>query len=118
MMANVEGYSELRAEVVDREVRTSGQGRDPGGELIEQGRYYDISADGYSFTLDPGATPALVAMMAMRPLAPDGGRSNADGGERRANACATRAAIHAEKRMVPCSRPMSSHAKATRIRWR
>jgi hypothetical protein len=52
MMANVEGYSELRAEVVDGEVRTSGQGRDPGGELIEEGRYYDISADGYSFTLD------------------------------------------------------------------
>jgi hypothetical protein len=51
VMANIEGYSELRAEVVDGEVRTSGQGRDPGGELIEQGRYYDISADGYSFTL-------------------------------------------------------------------
>jgi hypothetical protein len=52
MMANVEGYSELRAEVVDGEIRTTGQGRDPGGELVEQGRYYDISADGYSFTLD------------------------------------------------------------------
>jgi hypothetical protein len=52
MMATVEGYSELHAEVVDGEVRTSGQGRDPGGELIEQGRYYDISANGYSFTLD------------------------------------------------------------------
>lgn len=52
MMANVEGYSALRAEVVDGEVRTTGQGRDPGGELIEQGRYHDISADGYSFTLD------------------------------------------------------------------
>lgn len=52
MMANVEGYSELRAEVAAGEVRTSGQGRDPSGELIEQGRYYDISADGYSFTLD------------------------------------------------------------------
>jgi hypothetical protein len=52
MMANVEGYSGLHAEVVDAEVRTSGHGRDPGGELIEQGRYYDISADGYSFTLD------------------------------------------------------------------
>jgi hypothetical protein len=52
MMANVEGYSELRAEVVDGEVRTSGQGRDPGGELIEEGQYHDISADGYSFTLD------------------------------------------------------------------
>src|SRR5688572_24510764 len=35
MMANVEGYSELRAEVVYGEVRTSGQGKDPGGELIE-----------------------------------------------------------------------------------
>jgi hypothetical protein len=52
VMANVEGYSELHAEVVDGEVRTNGQGRDPGGELIEQGRYYDISADGYSFMLD------------------------------------------------------------------
>jgi hypothetical protein len=52
MMANVEGYSELHAEIVDGEVRTIGQGRDPGGELIEQGRYHDITADGYSFTLD------------------------------------------------------------------
>jgi len=52
MMANVEGYSELRAEVVDGEIRTTGQGRDPGGELVERGRYYDIAADGYSFTLD------------------------------------------------------------------
>jgi hypothetical protein len=52
MMANAEGYSELRAEVVDGEVRTSGRGRDPGGELIERGRYHDISADGYSFTLE------------------------------------------------------------------
>lgn len=51
MMANVEGYSELRAEAVDDEVRTTGRGRDPGGELIEKGRYYDISAEGYSFTL-------------------------------------------------------------------
>lgn len=52
LMANVEGYSALRAEAVNGEVRTTGQGRDPGGELIEQGRYFDISADGYSFTLD------------------------------------------------------------------
>jgi hypothetical protein len=52
MMANVEGYSELRAEVADGEIRTSGKGRDAGGELIERGRYYDISPDGYSFTLD------------------------------------------------------------------
>jgi hypothetical protein len=52
MMANVEGYSELRAEVVDDEVRTSGQGRDPGGELVERGRYHGITAAGYSFTLE------------------------------------------------------------------
>ena len=52
MMANVEGYSDLRPEVVDGEIRTSGQGRDPGGELMERGRYHDLSADGYSFTLD------------------------------------------------------------------
>jgi len=52
MMANVEGYTELRAEVVDSEVRTTGQGRDSGGGLIERGRYHDISVHGYSFTLD------------------------------------------------------------------
>ncbi len=52
MMANVEGYTELRAEVVDGEVRTTGQGRDPTGELLEQGRYHNISVDAYSFTLD------------------------------------------------------------------
>jgi hypothetical protein len=52
MMANVEGYSELCAGVVDGEIHTTGQGRDPGGELVERGRYHDISADGYSFTLD------------------------------------------------------------------
>jgi hypothetical protein len=31
MMANVEGYTELRAEVVDDEIRTRGHGKDPGG---------------------------------------------------------------------------------------
>lgn len=52
VMANVEGFSELRAEVLDGEVRTTGHGRDPGGVLIERGRYYDMSSGGYSFTLD------------------------------------------------------------------
>ena len=52
MMSNIEGCSALRAETVDGEIRTTGQGSDPGGGLMEQGRYYDISADGYSFTLD------------------------------------------------------------------
>lgn len=52
MMANVEGHTELEAQVVDGEVHTTGKGRDPMGELIERGRYHDISGDGYSFTLD------------------------------------------------------------------
>jgi hypothetical protein len=52
MMANIEGYTELYAELADDEVRTRGQGRDPGGNLIEQGRYHDIAVDAYSFTLD------------------------------------------------------------------
>ena len=52
MMANVEGYTELRAELVDNEVRTRGQGKDPGGDLMERGRYHDIGVDAYSFTLD------------------------------------------------------------------
>jgi hypothetical protein len=52
MMANIEGYTELYAELVDDEVRTRGQGKDPGGDLIERGRYHDIAVDAYSFTLD------------------------------------------------------------------
>jgi hypothetical protein len=52
MTANVEGHTELDAEMVDGEVHTSGKGRDPSGELIERGRYFDISGHGYSFTLD------------------------------------------------------------------
>jgi hypothetical protein len=52
MMANVAGHTELDAEVIDGEVHTTGKGRDPVGELVERGRYYDISADGYSFTLE------------------------------------------------------------------
>ena len=52
MMANVEGYTELFAEVVGAEVRTNGRGKDPGGDLLEKGRYYEIGADAYSFTLD------------------------------------------------------------------
>jgi hypothetical protein len=52
MMANVEGYTELDAQVIDGEVHTTGKGRDPGGELVEQGRYHDMSSEGYSFTLE------------------------------------------------------------------
>jgi hypothetical protein len=52
MMANVEGCTELEAQVVDGEVHTTGKGRDPMGELMERGRYFAISGDGYSFSLD------------------------------------------------------------------
>lgn len=52
MMANVAGYSELRAQSVSGEVRTEGRGRDPGGELLERGRYHSLSANGYSFELE------------------------------------------------------------------
>jgi len=52
MMANIEGCTELEARVVDGEVHTVGKGRDPGGELLERGRYYDISSHGFSFTLE------------------------------------------------------------------
>lgn len=52
MMAGAEGYSELTAQLVQGEVRTSGRGRDAGGELLERGRFFDISERGFSFTLD------------------------------------------------------------------
>jgi hypothetical protein len=52
MMANVEGCTELEARVVDDEVHTTGKGRDALGDLVERGRYYDISDEGFSFTLE------------------------------------------------------------------
>lgn len=52
MMANIEGCTELEAQVTAGEVHTSGKGRDPLGELQERGRYYDISSDCFSFTLE------------------------------------------------------------------
>ena len=52
MMANIEGCTELEAQVIDGEVHTTGKGRDPWGALAERGRYYDISGDGFSFTLE------------------------------------------------------------------
>jgi hypothetical protein len=52
MMAHIEGCTELEAQVIDGEVHTTGRGRDPWGELMERGRYYDISGDAFSFTLE------------------------------------------------------------------
>jgi len=81
MMANVEGFSALRAEVVDGEVHTTGEGRDPGGDLVERGRYHDISGDGYSFMLersyDAGKTwirPFVSYRATRRKAAGDGGQ--------------------------------------------
>jgi hypothetical protein len=52
MMAEVEGYSELSAEFVHGELRTTGRGRDARGQLVERGRYFDISDRAFSFTLE------------------------------------------------------------------
>lgn len=52
MMAQVEGYSELRAERADGELRTTGSGWDAGGKLLERGRYFDILQNAFSFSLD------------------------------------------------------------------
>jgi hypothetical protein len=52
MMASTRGCTELEAQVIDGEVHTTGKGSDPWGELMERGRYYDISRDGFSFTLE------------------------------------------------------------------
>ena len=60
MMAEVEGYSELTAELAHGELRTTGRGRDGSGQLVERGRYFEISDRAFSFTLersyDGGAT--------------------------------------------------------------
>lgn len=47
MMAEVEGYS-----AVQGELRTTGRGRDAGGELVERGRYFGISESEVSFSLE------------------------------------------------------------------
>lgn len=52
MMAEVEGYSELTAELVNGEIHTAGSGRDTNGDLVERGRYFDISPRSFSFTLE------------------------------------------------------------------
>jgi hypothetical protein len=52
MMARVEGCTELEARLAGGEVHTSGKGKDPTGELLERGRYHDVSRDAFSFTLD------------------------------------------------------------------
>jgi hypothetical protein len=52
MTPGVEGLSELYARRADDEVHTSGNGRDPGGEFVERGRYWTITADTFSFALE------------------------------------------------------------------
>jgi len=72
MMAAVAGYTELTAELVQGELRTTGRGRDGGGALLERGRYFDISERAFSFRLersyDDGITwiSPIVALRATR----------------------------------------------------
>jgi hypothetical protein len=72
MMAGAEGYSELTAQPAQGEVRTTGRGRDAGGELLERGRFFDISEGAFSFSLarsyDGGTTwrSPFVALRATR----------------------------------------------------
>jgi hypothetical protein len=48
----VEGFSEIYGRRSGNEVRTSGKGKDPGGEFLERGSYSEISEDACSFLLE------------------------------------------------------------------
>jgi hypothetical protein len=52
MTPGVEGFSELYARPAGDEVRTSGRGKDPGGEFVERGKYRRITANAFSFELE------------------------------------------------------------------
>ena len=76
MMAHVEGHTELEARVVAGEVHTTGRGRDPSGDLVERGRYHDVSREGFSFTLDrsnDGGATWLRPFVAFRAVRREGG---------------------------------------------
>jgi hypothetical protein len=51
MTPTIEGFSELYARRAGDEVRTSGRGKDPGGEFLERGTYSRISDGAFSFEL-------------------------------------------------------------------
>jgi len=52
MTPGVEGFSELYGRRAGEEIHTSGKSKDPGGEFEERGRYWAITADTFSFTLE------------------------------------------------------------------
>ncbi|HSF16131.1 MAG TPA: hypothetical protein VLK65_11320 [Vicinamibacteria bacterium] len=52
MTPAVEGFSELHARGVGREVETTGKGKGPGGEFLERGRYCEITDTAFSFVLE------------------------------------------------------------------
>jgi hypothetical protein len=52
MTPGVEGFSELHARRAGDDVHTSGKGKDPGGEFVERGRYWEITAHTFSFMLE------------------------------------------------------------------
>lgn len=52
MTPEVEGFSELYGRRAGDEVHTSGKGRDPGGEFVERGRYWNITDGAFAFSLE------------------------------------------------------------------
>jgi len=52
MTPGVEGFSELHGRRAGDEIHTSGNGKDPGGEFVERGRYWAITPGAFSFSLE------------------------------------------------------------------
>lgn len=75
MTPGIGGFSELYARPAGAEAHTSGKGKDPGGPFQERGRYWAITAQAFSFTLersyDNGQSfmPFVAFRAARRPLA-------------------------------------------------
>lgn len=52
MMAHVDGETVIDAKKVGDEIEMQGEGEDPYGKFLERARYYDISENGFKFTMD------------------------------------------------------------------
>lgn len=68
MTPAIGGFSEIHGRRAGKEVETSGKGKDPGGEFLERGRYFEISDNAYSFALERayGKGAAFVPFVAFR----------------------------------------------------
>ncbi len=51
-MANVTGYTNISANFKDGEIQMTGQGEDPSGQFLERAKYYEITDNGFKFTMD------------------------------------------------------------------